>query len=130
MVARCRCTAASVLCGVHTHVTDATQHLTVFTCRNGRQYGTPWSCTLIHDAKHGDGYYDERATVFQFPWFLEVLSQIPDNLLKSTYRAPVALQRPKSQSQGWLGNMERIIERCCAFRGEPDTHKGLTGCRI
>ena len=92
--------------------------------RLGRKYNTPWSCTMVHDAKHGDGYFDERTTIFQFPWMVDLLSQVPGPSLQSAYSHPVPLSRPVTVNNGWLGNMERIIERCCAFRGEPDTHKG------
>eukprot|EP00668_Euglena_longa_P001270 GGOE01001502.1.p1 GENE.GGOE01001502.1~~GGOE01001502.1.p1 ORF type:complete len:635 (+),score=140.25 GGOE01001502.1:261-1907(+) len=92
--------------------------------RNGRKFGNPWSCIVVPGAKHGEGYADDRTTAFQFPWMLELLAQLPDSALREPYDRPVPLHRPNASQHGWLGNMERIIERCCAFRGEPDTHRG------
>eukprot|EP00667_Euglena_gracilis_P012591 EG_transcript_12933 len=92
--------------------------------RNGRKFGNPWSCVVVPGAKHGEGYSDGRTTAFQFPWLLELLAQLPPAALRRPFDRPVPLRRPNASHAGWLGNMERIIERCCAFRGEPDTHRG------
>jgi len=92
--------------------------------RNGRRHHSPWACVLIRGARQGEGYYDVRSTAFQFPWMVELLRQVPLSHLTAPYNGTVPLVRPEARGHGWLGNMDRIVERCCAFRGGADTHRG------